>query len=44
MSTNTSQTAAQAVCVPHLPFITMQARELNAGFWAAYDARAAATA
>ena len=42
MSTNTSQTAAQAVCVPHLPFITMQARELNAGFWAAYDARAAA--
>jgi 2,3-dihydroxyphenylpropionate 1,2-dioxygenase len=41
MSTNTSQSgAAYAFCVPHLPFMTMQARELNAGFWAAYEARA----
>lgn len=31
---------AYAVCVPHLPFISMQARELNAPFWQAYDARA----
>jgi len=28
-------------CVPHLPFITIQARELNAPFWSAYEARAA---
>jgi 2,3-dihydroxyphenylpropionate 1,2-dioxygenase len=34
--------AAHAVCVPHLPFITMQARELNAAFWEAYETRAAA--
>lgn len=33
--------AAYAVCVPHLPFMTMQARELNASFWAAYEACAA---
>jgi 2,3-dihydroxyphenylpropionate 1,2-dioxygenase len=32
--------AAYAFCVPHLPFMTMQARELNADFWAAYEARA----
>jgi len=41
MNTKTSQPAAYAVCVPHLPFMTMQARELNAGFWKAYEARAA---
>jgi len=41
MNTHTSQPAAYAVCVPHLPFITMQARELNADFWKAYEARAA---
>lgn len=33
--------SAYVVCVPHLPFMTMQARELNAKFWAAYEARAA---
>jgi 2,3-dihydroxyphenylpropionate 1,2-dioxygenase len=31
-----------AVCVPHLPFISVQARELNAPFWRAYEAQAAA--
>jgi 2,3-dihydroxyphenylpropionate 1,2-dioxygenase len=31
-----------ALCVPHLPFITIQQRELNEPFWAAYEARAAA--
>lgn len=33
---------AHAVCVPHLPFMTIQDRSLNAPFWAAFDARAAA--
>jgi 2,3-dihydroxyphenylpropionate 1,2-dioxygenase len=41
MTSNVSSpAAAYAFCVPHLPFMTMQARELNAGFWSAYDARA----
>jgi 2,3-dihydroxyphenylpropionate 1,2-dioxygenase len=41
MSTRSSRSGtAYAFCVPHLPFMSMQARELNAGFWAAYDARA----
>ena len=41
MSGKTSpSTAAYAFCVPHLPFMIMQARELNADFWAAYDAGA----
>jgi 2,3-dihydroxyphenylpropionate 1,2-dioxygenase len=35
-------TGVYAVCVPHLPFISMQARELNAPFWAAYEAQGAA--
>lgn len=30
-----------ALCVPHLPFMTIQARELNAPFWSAFDKRAA---
>lgn len=33
--------AAYVACVPHLPFITIQDRALNAPFWAAYEARAA---
>jgi 2,3-dihydroxyphenylpropionate 1,2-dioxygenase len=33
--------AAYVACVPHLPFITIQARDLNSPFWAAYEARAA---
>lgn len=42
MSPQPSQrSSAYAVCVPHLPFIVMQKRELNAPFWAAYEARAA---
>jgi 2,3-dihydroxyphenylpropionate 1,2-dioxygenase len=36
-----TRSAAYAVCVPHLPFITLQARELNASFWDAYETRAA---
>jgi 2,3-dihydroxyphenylpropionate 1,2-dioxygenase len=36
-----SSAAAYVACVPHLPFITLQARELNEPFWAAYEARAA---
>jgi 2,3-dihydroxyphenylpropionate 1,2-dioxygenase len=34
--------AVHAVCVPHLPFLELQDRALNAPFWAAYDAQAAA--
>lgn len=34
-------TRAYAVCMPHLPFMTIQARERNAPFWEACDARAA---
>lgn len=33
--------AAYLACAPHLPFITIQRRELNRPFWAAYEARAA---
>ena len=33
---------AHALCVPHLPFITLQNRALNEPFWAAYEARARA--
>ena len=33
---------SHAVCVPHLPFMTIQDRSLNAPFWAAFEARAAA--
>lgn len=36
-----SGTSAYAVCMPHLPFMTIQARELNAPFWEACAARAA---
>lgn len=43
MSTGaTAPAGAYAVCVPHLPFITIQARELNEPFWRAYEAQAAA--
>ncbi len=28
-------TGSYAVCMPHLPFMTIQARELNAPFWEA---------
>ena len=34
--------AAYALCVPHLPFITIQPRELNTPFWSAYEKQAAA--
>jgi 2,3-dihydroxyphenylpropionate 1,2-dioxygenase len=30
-----------AACVPHVPFLEIQQRELNAPFWAAYEAQAA---
>lgn len=33
--------AVFAVCTPHLPFMTIQARALNARFWNTYEARAA---
>jgi len=32
---------ALGACVPHLPFITLQERDLNARFWEAYEALAA---
>lgn len=35
-------TAAYAVCFPHLPFMTIQDRALNAPFWAAVERQAAA--
>lgn len=34
--------SARAFCVPHLPFISIQDRALNAPFWKAYDAGALA--
>ena len=33
--------SAYLVCVPHVPFMSMQARELNSEFWKAYEQRAA---
>ena len=33
--------SVHAVCVPHLPFIEIQKRSLNAPFWAAYEAQTA---
>lgn len=39
--TISAATGSYAVCMPHLPFMTIQARELNAPFWEACAARAA---
>jgi 2,3-dihydroxyphenylpropionate 1,2-dioxygenase len=36
-----NNTRAHAVCVPHLPFMTIQERRLNAPFWDAFEHRAA---
>jgi len=36
-----SSTRAYAVCLPHLPFMTIQDKALNAPFWRAVEARAA---
>jgi 2,3-dihydroxyphenylpropionate 1,2-dioxygenase len=35
------KSAAYLACVPHLPFMILQDRELNTGFWKAYEAQAA---
>lgn len=42
--TNPQPAQVHAVCIPHLPFMTIQARSLNGPFWEAVDARAAALA
>ena len=35
------RSTAHAVCVPHLPFMTIQERRLNEPFWEAFERRAA---
>ena len=41
-TTDSGRAAAYALCVPHLPFITIQSRELNTPFWSAYEQQAQA--
>jgi 2,3-dihydroxyphenylpropionate 1,2-dioxygenase len=38
---STGAASAYAACVPHVPFMNIQARDRNAGFWNAYEAQAA---
>jgi 2,3-dihydroxyphenylpropionate 1,2-dioxygenase len=41
MSDSTTRSEAYLACVPHVPLLAMQEREINAEFWSAYEARVA---
>ena len=41
MSDSSAATSAYVACVPHVPLLAMQDREVNADLWSAYDARVA---
>jgi 2,3-dihydroxyphenylpropionate 1,2-dioxygenase len=41
MTTTLTPSAIYMACVPHVPLVSMQQREVNGEFWQAYDARIA---